>query len=108
MTSLLSGLKSMHSKNIMHRDLKPENILFRKEFKYDVVLADLGLATKSDIDEYLYVRCGTPGFVAPEVVNIKDLKATYDPICDIYSAGIIFHILLTGKSPFGGKNYNEV
>jgi len=56
----------------------------------------------------LFVRCGTPGYVAPEVINIKDLKSTYDPICDIYSAGIIFHILLVGYSPFDGKSYNEV
>ena len=66
------------------------------------------MATESDIDEYMFVRCGTPGFVAPEVVNIKDLKSTYDPVCDIYSLGLIFHILLIGKSPFNGKTYNEV
>jgi len=92
----------------MHRDLKPENILFRKDDDHEVVIADLGLASRSNIQEYLFVRCGTPGFVAPEVVNIKDLKTTYDPICDVYSVGLIFHILLMGKSPFNGKNYNEV
>jgi serine/threonine protein kinase len=54
------------------------------------------------------VRCGTPGYVAPEIVNIKDLKAKCDPICDIFSLGVISHILLTGKSPFPGKTYNEV
>ena len=54
------------------------------------------------------MRCGTPGYVAPEVVNIKDMKAKYDPICDLFSVGVIFHILLTGKSPFPGKTYNEV
>ena len=108
MYCLIEGLTHMHSRCIMHRDLKPENILFRKEDSNDVVIADLGLASRSDIPEYLFVRCGTPGFVAPEVVNIKDLKTTYDPICDMYSIGLIFHILLMGKSPFNGKNYNEV
>lgn len=68
----------------------------------------MGLATKADVDEYLFVRCGTPGFVAPEVVNIRDLNIKYSPVCDIYSAGLIFHILLLGKSPFNGKTYNEV
>ena len=77
----------------MHRDLKPENVLFKKREEYDVIIADMGLATKSDIDEYLFARCGTPGFVAPEVVNIKNLKDKYDPVCDIYSVGIMFHIL---------------
>lgn len=92
----------------MHRDLKPENILFRKQNDCECVIADLGLGTRSDLKEYLFVRCGTPGFVAPEVVNIKDMKTTYDVVCDIYSLGLIFHIFLMGKSPFNGKTYNEV
>ena len=53
----------------MHRDLKPENILFNK--KGDVTIIDLGLATKSNVDEHLFVRCGTVGFVAPEVLLFK-------------------------------------
>ena len=75
----------------MHRDLKPENILFRKQGDSEVVIVDFGLATNADLEEYLFVRCGTPGYVAPEVVNIKDLKTKYDPVCDIFSAGLIFY-----------------
>jgi len=41
-------------------------------------------------------------------VNIKDLKTTYDPVCDIYSAGLIFYLLLVGKPAFNGKTYNEI
>lgn len=104
----MDGLNNMHSRRIMHRDLKPENILFKVQDKFEVSIADLGLATEADINEYMFVRCGTPGFVAPEVVNIKDLKSTYDPVCDVYSLGLIFHILLIGRSPFNGKTYNEV
>lgn len=106
MKGLLLGLEHMHAKRVMHRDLKPENILFRKEGDYDCVIADFGLATWADEPEYLFVRCGTPGYVAPEIVNIKDMKAKCDPICDLFSVGVIFHILLTGKSPFPGKTYN--
>jgi serine/threonine protein kinase len=54
------------------------------------------------------MRCGTPGYVAPEVINLKDTKSKYKPICDIFSLGLIFHILLFGKSIFKGKTYNEV
>ena len=54
------------------------------------------------------MRCGTPGYVAPEVINIKDMKTKYSSICDIYSLGLIFHILLFGKSAFPGTTYNEV
>lgn len=62
---LLEGLAHMHARNIMHRDLKPENILIRKKNSLECVIADFGLAEFSDAEEYLFVRCGTPGFVAP-------------------------------------------
>ena len=55
----------MHSKDLMHRDLKPENLLFRKTGDWDCVIADFGLAEFSNENEYLFVRCGTPGYVAP-------------------------------------------
>ena len=55
---------------------------------------------------YLFTRCGTPGFVAPEVINIKDMKAKYHSICDIFSLGLIFYMLLFAKSLFKSKNYN--
>lgn len=92
----------------MHRDLKPENLIFRTEGSWDCVIADFGLAEFSDAEEYLFVRCGTPGYVAPEVINIKDMKTKYDPICDIFSLGLIFHLLLLGVSAFPGRTYNEV
>jgi len=96
----------MHSKNIMHRDLKPENILFRDNSSYNCVIGDYGLAEFSDSDTYLFVRCGTPGYVAPEVINIKDMKKKYTSACDIFSLGLIYHLLLFGKSVFTGKTYN--
>lgn len=98
----------MHTKKIMHRDLKPENLIFRVPGSSDCVIADFGLAEFSDAEEYLFVRCGTPGYVAPEVINIKDMKTKYEPICDLFSLGLIFHILLLGVSAFPGKTYNEV
>jgi serine/threonine protein kinase len=106
--SILSGLSEMHSKRIMHRDLKPENIIFRSEGSFECSIADFGLAEMADAQEYLFVRCGTPGYVAPEVINIKDMKTKYEPICDVFSVGLIFHILLLGVSAFPGKTYNEV
>lgn len=92
--AILRGISHMHSKNIMHRDLKPENILFRNNYLIEdnICIVDFGLSTHVD-DEYLFVRCGTPGFVAPEVINLKDLTKKYDKVCDIFSVGIIFHIL---------------
>jgi serine/threonine protein kinase len=74
----------------------------------DIVILDFGLATFCDEKEYIYTRCGTPGFVSPEIVNIKDLTTKSRPISDVFSLGIILHILLLGKSPFKGKTFNEV
>lgn len=106
--AILQGLREMHAKKIMHRDLKPQNLIFRTENTQECVIADFGLAEFADADEYLFVRCGTPGYVAPQVINIKDMKTKYEPICDIFSLGLIFHILLLGVSAFPGKTYNEV
>ena len=65
------------------------------------MVADFGLATNINVEKYLFARCGTPGFVAPEIINAKDKeKLKYSPVCDIYSVGIIFHILLLDTSPF--------
>ena len=97
----------MHSRKIMHRDLKPENILFRREGDFDCVIADFGLAQETD-KQYMFVRCGTPGYVAPQIVNLKDMKAKYNCICDIFSVGIIFHLLALRKSPFPGREYDDV
>ncbi|CAD8060351.1 unnamed protein product [Paramecium primaurelia] len=109
MVGVLQGLNHMHQKNIMHRDLKLENILFKQQRKMDsVVIADFGLATKVDEPVYLYYRCGTPGYVAPEVINIKDVKGHYSEVCDIFSLGLVFYLLLSGKQAFPGKSYGTV
>ena len=63
----------MHSKNIIHRDLKPENILMKSE-KSDVIdaaIVDFGFATYIKDYKKLFTRCGTPGYVAPEVIACK-------------------------------------
>ena len=96
----------MDQHRIIHRDLKPENIIFRSEDSFDLAICDFGLATHADEEQYLFVRCGTPGFVAPEIINIKDMSSKSQPISDIFSAGIIFHYLLLGCSVFQGKKYN--
>lgn len=60
------------------------------------------------VGEYIFSRCGTPGYVAPEVANLKDPKNKYNELCDLFSIGIILHLMITGKSPFPGKSYNTV
>lgn len=82
--------------------------MFRKSNSWDLSICDFGLATYADEEKYLFVRCGTPGFVAPEIINIRDMNTKSDPVSDVFSAGIIFHHLLFGASVFEGKKYNEI
>ncbi len=93
----------------MHRDIKPENIVLRKSNNItDIILVDFGLATKSDIPKFIFTRCGTPGFVAPEIANLKNSNSKYSTICDVYSLGVLFHILLLNKSPFNQNDINQL
>ena len=78
----------------MHRDLKPENILISKKGNKSILkIVDFGLASYADESPYIFPKCGTPGFVAPEIANLNDKKSSYSTVCDIFSLGVIFHIL---------------
>jgi calcium/calmodulin-dependent protein kinase I len=113
--NLLLALEHIHSKGIIHRDLKPENLLLKHNnvtsptdisYLTDVALADFGLSGKSPGQ----TCCGSPTYVAPEVINVGYLrtqKEPYDSKCDIWSLGVITYILLSGKMPFHGKMYKE-
>ena len=68
----------------MHRDLKPENLILRDENCFEIVIADFGLASFKS-KNLLFKRCGTPGYVAPEILDDGD----YDEKVDIFSAGVI-------------------
>ena len=65
MKDILEGLTFLKSKRIAHRDIKPENIVMMNN---KAVIIDLGLAVFVDEDPYYYTRCGTPGFISPEVI----------------------------------------
>lgn len=64
-------------------------------------IVDFGLATDTRAISYLYVRCGTPGFVAPEIIGIKDTDhARMSTISDVFSAGAILYQMIFGKPLF--------
>ena len=108
MYDLLKGLKALDEMEIMHRDIKPENIMIRQvgDIK-EMVIGDFGLASKTNLPKYLLERCGTPGYVAPEIANFKTGERLSSK-CDIFSLGVIFHILLCRAPLFTGSNCDEV
>ncbi|OQR93731.1 calcium/calmodulin-dependent protein kinase [Thraustotheca clavata] len=98
--SLLSAVAYCHEMHIVHRDLKPENILLSSRDDNAVIkIADFGLAKD---DAYLITMCGSPAYVAPEV--LISTKSPYDKAVDIWSIGVITYALLCGYLPFYDKN----
>ncbi|CAD8049189.1 unnamed protein product [Paramecium primaurelia] len=104
--TILKTLDYLQKQNILHRDLKPENMILRnKGILDDIVITDFGLADYYSIKgNYLFSRCGTPGYVAPEVLHDE----TYDFKIDIFSVGCLMYVLLAGRSPFKGQKYDDI
>ncbi|XP_044317739.1 serine/threonine-protein kinase GA29083-like [Drosophila rhopaloa] len=92
-----SAMSYLHSMSIVHRDIKPENLLVELDEHGKVLelkLADFGLAC--EVTEPLYAVCGTPTYVAPEIL----LEVGYGLKIDVWATGIILYILLCGFPPF--------
>ena len=100
---VMSCIAYCHNRNICHRDLKPENLLYlnagdEKDNRIKVI--DFGLSQACD---RLKTKVGTAYYVSPEI-----LSGNYTHLCDIWSAGVILYILLSGDPPFNGANDNEI
>jgi len=91
------GLKYLHSNGIVHRDLKPENLIYETDDDQALLkITDFGLAKFRAREMNLSTACGTPGYVAPEVLEGKQ----YGKEVDLWSLGVILYILLCGFPPF--------
>ena len=96
---LCSALDHLHKQNIVHRDLKPENLLYDTQDPNTskIKVADFGLARIVSGKDMMKTACGTPGYVAPEILQNKGYDS---PAVDLWSTGVILYILLCGFPPF--------
>lgn len=102
---LFEALNYCHKKNVAHRDLKPENLLLvsRHDDK-NIKIADFGFAKRVSSSKCLLTQCGTPGYVAPEILH----GVPYGTKADMWSLGVITYILLGGYPPFIEQNQREL
>ncbi|CAL4914289.1 unnamed protein product [Urochloa decumbens] len=99
---LISAVDFCHSRGVYHRDLKPENLLL--DGSRDLKISDFGLSALPDCkrqDGLLHTSCGTPAYVAPEVISRKGYDGAK---ADIWACGVILYVLLAGYLPFQDKN----
>ena len=100
---ICSGLKFIHKKHIIHRDIKLDNILLDNNYKCKI--CDFGVSRIMKKDEYITEQCGTPAYLAPEIIRdlgYKNLKA------DIWSLGILLFSIVTGNMPFKANSIDSL
>lgn len=102
---LFEAIGFCHSRSVAHRDLKPENLLLRSaDNDSEIKIADFGFAKKVLTPNSLTTQCGTPGYVAPEILE----GIAYDTKSDMWSLGVIIYIILGGYPPFIEQNQREL
>ena len=109
MKDILTSLESMCRIGLAHRDIKPANILMGNKLKdgVHVKVGDFGMSTFVGVDGLVRGRCGTPGYVAPEIFS-AGIHGGYGNKVDVFSAGVTLYVMLCGYEPFYGESDAEL
>ena len=100
---LIEGIQYIHSNSIVHRDIKLDNILI--DLSNTVKICDFGVSKKIKPNDIMYDHCGTPAYIAPEIIMNKGYKGF---ACDIWSAGVTLYYMLSGTQPFKESNISKL
>ena len=104
---LVDAIRYCHSLGIVHRDLKPENLLYKTKDEDSLLkVSDFGFSKFliPKAQEQLFTACGTPTYVAPEIIG----NFGYDSKVDCWSLGVILYVMLCGYPPFYAEENNEL
>lgn len=102
---MLKAMSYCHARKVAHCDMKPKNLLLMSEDNDSYIkLADFGFAARCHTHKCLTKQCGTPFFVAPEIL----MRQPYDQQSDMWSVGCIIYLLLSGNLPFMGRSQKEL
>ena len=106
---VLTSLEAMNRVGLAHRDIKPANVLMccREKDGVSAKVGDFGMSTFVGVDGLIRGRCGTPGYVAPEILS-AGCRAGYGNKVDVFSAGVTLYVMLCGYEPFYGESDKEL
>ena len=100
---IILGIKHIHDNGIIHRDIKLDNILL--DLDNNIKICDFGVSRKVNNGDILFEQCGTPAYIAPEILINKGYEGFG---VDIWSAGVVLYAMLSGNVPFRGNNLKEL
>jgi serine/threonine protein kinase len=100
---IMEGIAYLHENKVAHRDIKLDNILL--DGHGNIKIGDFGVSRKIEENEILFEQCGTPAYIAPEIV--KDMGYKGFPV-DIWSAGICLYAMLYGNVPFKANQIGDL